>query len=189
MAEPDYWPTYATGPRESIFALGVISINYSRLEIAFARIFGIVLGIDWALSTLAMARIKSIETILAIMREALSKLDWPDDVKEQVGEFITAFKIFADNRNLLMHSTLLAGGTEANLLYKTNNAGKTTVARPTLQELRHLADEMYCYFNYSQHLANSIEARRVDWTASPVLQIPWPNTPSLPQLLQYRPHD
>ena len=45
MSDPkhqDESPTnYAVGPKESIFALGVISLNYGMLEFVFQRLFGI----------------------------------------------------------------------------------------------------------------------------------------------------
>jgi hypothetical protein len=44
MTDPTEWPEYDVGPRESVFALGVASINYARLEFAFSGVFAKVLA-------------------------------------------------------------------------------------------------------------------------------------------------
>jgi hypothetical protein len=44
MTDPTEWPEYDVGPRESVFALGVASVSYARLEFAFSGVFAKVLG-------------------------------------------------------------------------------------------------------------------------------------------------
>jgi hypothetical protein len=47
MTEPEVWPTYSIGPKDSIFALGVVSVYYARLEHAIHN----RKSIDWKLVT------------------------------------------------------------------------------------------------------------------------------------------
>jgi len=39
-SEPSAWPPYEIGPHQSVFALGVASVNYARLEFALGGVFG-----------------------------------------------------------------------------------------------------------------------------------------------------
>ncbi len=107
MAEPPAWPAYDIGPHDSVFALGVASVNYARLEFAFGCIFAKVLEITNSQAWEKLARIRSNHQRLKRMRTALDQLNWPDDTKNRVTHFMEAFKILADNRNLLDHSNVL----------------------------------------------------------------------------------
>jgi hypothetical protein len=102
------WPPYDIGPQDAVFALGVASVNYARLEFAFSHVFAKVLGITnndaWAL----LPKINNYER-LRRMRNALQILNWPDDTKNRITNFMDAFKILADNRNLLDHSNIFSG--------------------------------------------------------------------------------
>ena len=53
LAEPSVWLSYEIGPRESVFALGVVSVNYARLEWAlggvFANVVELTSEIAWSL--------------------------------------------------------------------------------------------------------------------------------------------
>jgi hypothetical protein len=43
--DPSAWPSYPIGPRDSVFALGVASVNYAGLEFALGGIFATVTGL------------------------------------------------------------------------------------------------------------------------------------------------
>ena len=93
-----------------------------------------------------------------------------------------AFKILADNRNLLNHSNIFAE-TEAPIsLYKSNGKGNTIHTLVTLAELRQVADEMMQYFDYGLALGNSIGPTGEVGT---LLYSTWPNQPPLPHELVY----
>jgi hypothetical protein len=40
-----HWPPYPAGPKEVIFALGVISVNFTELEYVFSHVFSLVVGL------------------------------------------------------------------------------------------------------------------------------------------------
>jgi hypothetical protein len=102
MTEPQVWPTYSIGPKDSIFALGVVSVNYARLEHAIHAMFAVILGIDRVVSRHLMFKIGP-EIRDKLMREMLPIWPWPPNIVGLVNHFITAHKICYDNRNLLMH--------------------------------------------------------------------------------------
>ncbi len=175
------WPPYDIGSRDSVFALGVASVNYARLEFAFGFVFAKVLGVTnieaWAL----LPKINNGER-LRQMRDALQKLNWPDDTKDKVTHFMKAFKILADNRNLLDHSNIFSGVEAPTTLYKYGRDGRTIHTVVTLAELRQVADDMVQYFNYGLCFGNSIGPAG---TVGTLLHSTWPDQPPLPQKLNY----
>jgi hypothetical protein len=96
---PATWPTYEVGPHESVFALGVASVNYSRLEFALSGVFANVVGLT---SDFTFSLFPSIgnNVRLRLIRKYLAERDWPSDPKDRIAHFINAFEILAENRNL-----------------------------------------------------------------------------------------
>lgn len=181
------WPKYHAGPRDSIFAMGVASGNYARLEITIAKMVATLTGISNDTALFFLAKTKNLETALAIMRQALTEhTDWPEPITSAVSAFLSALKICGDNRNLLMHSNIFASDYEPALLFKINREVQLTICTPTLNELRQVADDIRAYTIFGRELSDSINARRGDWTSAPTSQIPLPNIPAPPQLLQYK---
>jgi hypothetical protein len=175
------WPSYDIGSHESVFALGVASVNYARLEFAFAAVFAKVLGFTNSQAWALLPKINNRER-LRQMRDALQKLNWPDDPKDRVTRFMEAFKILAGNRNLLDHSNIFAGVDTPTTLYKHGRDGKTIHTIVTLAELRQVADDMIQYFNYGLRLSNSIGPTGA---AGTLLHSTWPDQPPSPQKLNY----
>jgi hypothetical protein len=93
-----------------------------------------------------------------------------------------AFKILADNRNLLDHSNIFAGTATPISLYKYDRDGKTIHTVVTLEELRQVADDMMTYFNYGLSFANVIA---LDGAVGTIFSSTWPSQPPLPQMLNY----
>jgi hypothetical protein len=156
MTEPQAWPTYSIGPKDSIFALGVVSANYASFEHAIHAMFAVILGIDSVVSRHLMFKIGA-EMRDKMMREMLPTWPWPPNVMDLIEYFIAAQKICYDNRNLLMHSNLITGSEEATVLYKHQRDGKIALARPSIKELRQVADDMQIYYNYGMHLSSMIK--------------------------------
>jgi|SRR5712671_6686539 hypothetical protein len=100
---PSAWPSYDIGPHDSVFALGVASSNYARLEFALANVFCNVLELSSDVVRVFLAKTNN-DVRLTVLQEALNARDWPPDRKERVSHFIKAFEILSDNRNQLMHS-------------------------------------------------------------------------------------
>jgi hypothetical protein len=181
MTDPTEWPEYDVGPRESVFALGVASVNYARLEFAFSGVFGKVLGKTnkevWAvLPTLTN------DKRLREMRKHLKGLDWPNETKDRVAHFIKAFKILVGNRNFLDHSAIFAGVEGPTALYKYDRKGNTIHIVLTTAEFRQIADEMMTYNHYGLLFGNSIGPKG---ELNTLFFKTWPDQPPLPRALNY----
>jgi hypothetical protein len=186
MTEPQAWPTYSIGPKDSIFALGVVSVNYARFEHAIHAMFAVILGIDSVVSHHLMFKIGP-ELRDKLMREMLPTWPWPQNVMNLAEHFITAQKTCYDNRNLLMHSNLITGSEKAAVLYKHQRDGKLSLARPSIKELRQVADDMQKYYNYGMHLSSMIRFEILKHQPMPgeFAFSTWPEKPALPKLLDY----
>jgi hypothetical protein len=189
------WPSYGIGPHDSVFALGVASVNYARLEFAFGGVFGNVVGLTNTETWEKLPKIRNSERVARI-RKALSERDWPQEAKQQIDHFIDAFKILVDSRNLLMHSNITSGVRDTIALYKYDFFGKTILAEVKPEELRRVADDMMTYFDYGLRLANVIAFKLLSGGAAgmeqlglkvetPLLDV-WPEKPPLPVKLDYR---
>jgi hypothetical protein len=186
MADSPAWPPYPVGPKDSVFALGVISANYAQLEFAVYAMFSTILGLTNEVSSRIMYKIGP-EMRDKLLRETLPSREWPPEVRDLSQHFIEAHKICYENRNKLMHSNLHSMSPDAIILAKTGRDGKTTLANPLLSELQRVADDMKTYFDFGLQLSNMInleilglEPRAGDrWYRS------WPGKPPLPIPLEY----
>jgi hypothetical protein len=177
---------YQTGPKDSIFALGVISTNYAQLEFAAQGMFMSILGMNATIGHFIFARLGP-EMRDAIMRQALPLRGWPQNVEDLAYHFVEAHKICYENRNKLMHSNIMVGSERAILLFKIERSGKTMLANPTLKELRQVADDMNTYFNFGLWLSNMInlEILGIKPQAGDPWHNAWPGKPPLPIPLEY----
>ena len=186
MADTPKWPAYQTGPKDSIFALGVISTNYARLEFAAQGMFTSILGMNMTVGHFVFARLGP-EMRDTMMRQALPLRGWKKEVGGLAFHFIKAHKICYENRNKLMHSNIMIGSERAILLYKTDRSGKTTLANPTLKELRQVADDMNTFSSFGLWLSNMInfEILGIKPQAGDRWYASWPGKPPLPIPLEY----
>ena len=94
MAEPPAWPSYRIGPHDSVFALGVVSVNYASLELALGTVFANVIGLTADFTRALLPKIGN-EDRITLLRQALCGRDWPADLKEHITRFLDGFKILA----------------------------------------------------------------------------------------------
>ena len=181
------WPNYPIGPRDSVFAIGVASVNYAQLELAVQAMCAAILKTDNKFTGRLLAKIGP-EMKDKIMREGLSECDWPTDAKELVSHFVDAHKICYDNRNKLIHSsalTQMTGNKVRTILHKTHRSGEPIFSYPTIDQLRKVADDMKTYFWIGLNVAtlirteiHGIKPQEGDFAS-------WPHKPPLPILLEY----
>ncbi len=180
MADAPDWPHYQLGPKDSIFAVGVISIQYARLEFAMGQLFSIVIGISPAMTAALLQRLNN-KSRIATVHLALPGCGLAPNAIELVSYFFDGFKVLAENRNLLMHSNLIAGIADEIALFKPRRSdGQPILCRVTTEELRQIADSMKTYFDYGFHLAAMIKPQAGDFVYDS-----WPDKPAPPILLEY----
>jgi hypothetical protein len=86
-----------------------------------------------------------------------------------------------------MHSNLIAGSEKAITLYKTGRDGKIALARPSLKELRQVADDMAALAWFATHLSTVIRFKLLGYqpVAGDLALDTWPDKPPLPIPLEY----
>lgn len=182
---PD-WPVYPVGPKDSILAIGTVSINYSRLESVLTTMFATITGSSIKFASILVPKITN-NVRIDMMRRMLEGNDWPEDVRERAEHFITAFSILVENRNLLMHSSLFDSIQTITMLYKTTSKGSTQISRTTPTQLRQIADDMMTYFHFGMQLSNMINFELLGLKPSEgdFAYFSWPDKPPLPVRLDY----
>jgi hypothetical protein len=183
MTENPNWPGGLL-KKDSILAIGTVSVNYSRLEFAMTAMFATITGCSMQFATILIPKITN-QYRIDLMERMLAIRSWPDDVRAGCERFIGGFKILADNRNLLMHSSMEASTREPTLLYKVTKQGNTELCQVSPGELRQIADDMTTYSRYGLHLSNviNIELLGVKPQAGDFGALP--DMPPLPTPLKY----
>jgi hypothetical protein len=184
---PGNWPAYPTGPKDSIFAMGVISIKFAELESIITFLFATTLGLDLDEATKVVSQIGT-RTCLRLMSAKLCASEWPQSTTDLVEWFVKGASICTNNRNHLMHSVLAWTAGEHTILYKTSRQGKTIVAVPMLSELRCVADDMEAFINYGRQLGNAINNSSFEipiFPNTPGSAFAWPNKPREPIPLKF----
>ena len=170
------WPSFATGPRDSIFALGVVCVKFVELESVFQFVFETILGLDPDRDMGKIFTKLGTRAALELSQDCVRQMGRSDEVKDQISHFLSAMKICADNRNVLMHSHMVPRFGDKTVLSKKSKSGSYLYLSIPLAQLRRVADEMNAYCNYGRMLRNAL---------NPVTAYPWPKKPSLPVALKY----
>jgi hypothetical protein len=182
MATTQSWPTYPTGPRESIFAMGVVSIKFAEIESVIVFMFATVLGIGFEAATKIASKIGT-GNCQHLIGQLLSGNQWDERTNELVAHFIKGAAILTESRNSLMHSNLAWHTSEHTVLFKTSKQGNTMMSVPKLGELRRVADDMEAFILFGRHLGNAINNVSSGTPIFPAF--PWPAKPAMPVPLEF----
>jgi hypothetical protein len=99
------WPPYRVGNPDYIHALGVIASVFNLLEFRFRSLFGIYTRLPSKPAYTLFGKITN-ELRLELINGAIEFSTHPEPIKDDVRHFLAGFKRCADNRNILMHSTV-----------------------------------------------------------------------------------
>ena len=105
MSEISKWPQYAIGPREAIFSLGMMSINFAELSSILEYIFALIFDIDLDGSRIIVSKIGA-ENSMELASRRLNAANKIIDEHDLIRHFLVGYKISKDNRNQFMHSEL-----------------------------------------------------------------------------------
>ena len=150
------WPSFATGPRESVFALGVICVKFVELESIFQFVFETILGLDPDRDGGKIFAKLGARAALELSQDCLPQMGRSDEVKDQISHFLSAMKICAENRNVLMHSHMAWRFGDETVLFKKSRSGADYYLSISLAQLKQVADEMDAYCTYGRMLGNAI---------------------------------
>lgn len=186
MIEIPKWPEYQTGPEDSIFALGVVSINFANFERAQIWIFASVSAMPEEGARMVHARIgaQGCNDLISLM--IARRTDWPSEPVDLVRHFVTASRILITNRNLLMHSVMTAGWEGKAALYRTGRQGQRLMLSASSEQIRAVADNLLVYFEFGWMLANriAIEVLKIPAETGVADMRAWPDKPPLPNPLE-----
>lgn len=157
------WPDYMPLPREDIFAIGVIALNFCLLEGMFRTLLAAVTHWNEHQISAVFHRINN-RTRLDILSDLLSKTTIPNETKEDVTYFAEAYSQCTDNRNFIMHSIAAGQHSGGLVLQRRSRKGDALECRLTRGDLQRIADEIHAFMlwgawvdsdvrSYSTHLA------------------------------------
>lgn len=187
MSKAPEWPSYSVGPKDSIFAIGVVSVKFAELESILIFIFATVMGVHSDIATKTAAKIGS-GPCLQLTIQLLETTGWSENIKDLVGHFGKAVSICMENRNHLIHSNVATlTSSDETVLYKTSKQGNTIMAVPKLAELQLVADDMNLYTQFGRQLGNAINGSLAGTVlfSNGTSPFPWPDKPPLPHTLTY----
>lgn len=175
------WPQYQVSHQESVHALGVVSVNFANFERAVTWVFAAVAQKSEDDARLIHARVGTTACIVKI-EEASRNRAWSGVVNERVRHFVAGTRTLILNRNLLMHSVVIAGPNNNSTLYRTGKRGDRQMVQATTDQIRAVADDLHLYFNFALALANCIAVKvdHADRQAGTIVFHDWPDEPPMP---------
>jgi hypothetical protein len=201
------WPAYRVGNRDYIHALGVIASVFNLLEFRFRSFFPIYTRIPSQPAYALFAKINN-ELRLELIRGAMNFSSHPEPIKADIRHFLAGFKICADNRNILMHSTVIylfgpdddpcpvtspPGNQPQGLAFQKSpkyDPFQINTYQLTIEELRAQADTLKSFEQLFWHILKNYEATLYQAFKFPEgAQFALPNRPVLPNPLIPLPPD
>jgi hypothetical protein len=175
------WPTYEVAPEDSVYALGVVSINYARFERTNVWVLAAVASMTELQASVVCARTNSADRVKLIETFA-PQTEWPPEALASIKHYLKAMNILIQSRNALIHSNMIRGTDNRAAIYSTTKQGKTHLFQATLEEIRRVADDLDAYFYYGMHLANKIAFDAHFGAAQPGTMVfhEWPTEIPLP---------
>lgn len=175
------WPQYQITHHESVHALGVVSVNFANFERAMTWVFAAVAQKSEDDARLIHSRVGT-TTCLTKIEEASRDRAWSGITKDRVCYFVGAARILIQNRNLLMHSVVIAGPNDNSTLFRTGKRGERQMVQATTDQIRAVADDLHSYFNFALALANciAIKVDGADRQAGTIVYCDWPDKPPAP---------
>jgi hypothetical protein len=148
-------PSYQVAPAESVHALGVVSINYARLELTHVWMLAAVANLQERQAAVISARTNPSDRI-RLIETFMSHTEWPDDASTAIKHYLKAMGILTTNRNLLVHSNMVEAWQNKTAIYSVSRQGKTNVIQSSLEQVRQVADDLHQYFEFGHILSNYI---------------------------------
>jgi len=149
------WPTYQVAPPESVYALGVVSINFARFELTHTWMLAAVANIRERQATVIAARANPGDRG-RLIESFMSHREWPDDAEAAIKHYLKATEILTKNRNVLVHSNAVETWNNKTAFHSMSRQGLPNLFQSTLEEIRQVADDLNDYFWFGHALSNYI---------------------------------
>ena len=206
----DDWPPYRVGNKEHMHALGVIASVFNLLEFRFRALFQLYLEMPFLIAATLFGKISNVER-LQLIDLAVTRSSHPETIKADVRYFLAGYRNCNDNRNILMHSMAMFVWFDPNAercpvvspkqpdaiafqKSKRDDSHKINIYRPTITELREVADALKSFETYGDdlywHILKNYEPTIYEsWGFPKGGQHSLPGRPALPKLLTPLPAD
>jgi hypothetical protein len=175
------WPHYEVAPEESVYALGVASINYARFERTHVWMLCAITNMPEEQAVVFSSRGNPADRV-KVMEIFLKHREWPEDALAAIKHYLKAMEILILNRNILVHSNMIRGPNDQAAMYSTSKQGSNNMFQSTLAEIRQVADDLNTYFYFGFELANyiAVEVRQMARTAGVLVVKDLPILPPMP---------
>lgn len=182
-ASSEKWPSYAVGSDKHIHALGVVAINYNRLEMALDRLLYMYLGASREPYCYVFNALND-PSRQALYKLCVNKEEADHALRDHLIYFVECFRVCAQNRNILLHSNVddEKSTDEIIALAKAprDKPHLTNEMAFSLTQLRRTADEMWAIFSYAAELFRFIRIREREEDRAIFADPQPPPPPSLP---------
>jgi hypothetical protein len=168
------WPSYLKGQRDHIHAIGVVALNFNRLEIFLHSLLFHYLGTKNEAAHAHVCRSLNLHSLLELFNICLASKEKSHAVRADLAHFAKCYQACADNRNILMHSDLDELDTTEELLTLSKRSGAKphifNQLKVSVEELRRVADEIFGTYLYG----HQVWMLKSGWTKidAPLLQRP-----------------
>jgi hypothetical protein len=175
------WPAYEVAPEDTVYAVGVVSINYARFERTHVWMLAAVANMREHQAAVIIARTNASERV-KLIETFMQRGKWPDKALAAIRHYLRAMDVLIKNRNVLIHSNIIRGTENRAAIYSMTRQGTTNLFQATLGEVRQVADDLNTYFYFGLHLANCIatEIHHMAREAGMMIFHEWPEHPPLP---------
>ena len=128
------WPTYEVAPDDSVYALGVVSINYARFERTHVWMLAAVANMKEDQAAIITARART------IIETFFERREWPPETAAAIKHYLKAMGVLTQSRNVLIHSNMVRGTENRTAIYSLSKQGRHNLFQATLEEIRAVAD-------------------------------------------------
>jgi hypothetical protein len=149
------WPNYQVAPPDSVHALGVVSINYTRFELTQVWMLAAVASMKERQAAVVSARTNPSDRV-KLIETFISHAEWPDEALMAIKHYLKALGILTANRNVLVHSNMVEAWKEKTAIYSISRKGTTSIIQSSLEDIRQVADDLNEYFYFGHTLSNYI---------------------------------
>ncbi|MET4072697.1 hypothetical protein ABID58_007526 [Bradyrhizobium sp. S3.2.6] len=149
------WPSYEVAPQDSVYALGVVNINYARFELTHTWMLAAVANIRERQANLISVRTNPADR-MKLIEIFMGHYDWPDDVRAAIKHYLKAMDILTANRNVLVHSNAVETWGNMTAFHSMSKQGLPNLFQVATDEIRRIADDLNDYFWFGHALSNYI---------------------------------
>jgi hypothetical protein len=149
----DKWPSYKVADDDSVYALGVMNINYVRFEATLVYMLAAVANMKQNQAAVFISRTGAAERA-NLIKVFASKRKLPAKASTGIDHYLKALRTLTENRNTLIHGNLVDIWNNKNpSIITKDREGLTSVTQLSLGAIRQVADDIEAFGGYGYLLA------------------------------------